>query len=244
MPFWDVQEVARTASTNADVAAAARAGAAEGLVVVAAEQTAGRGRLGRSWVAPPGTGLTLSALLRPAGVPATRWGWLPLLAGVALAEAVEEVSGLDTALKWPNDLLVAQRKLAGVLTERVDTPTGPAAVVGIGLNVSSRAEDLPVPTATSLRLAGVPHVDRAALLAAVLRRLAARYEPWRATGGDAERGGLRPAYVLRCGTLGRRVRVHLPGGEDITGLADGIDDQGRLLVDGRAMAAGDVVHVR
>ena len=137
---WRVSRVASTASTNADVAGAARAGEPEGYVLVADEQTAGRGRLGRSWSSPPGTSLSVSVLLRPAGPPATMWSWLPLLVGVATVEAVRAVSADDAVLKWPNDVLRDGRKLAGILVERVETPVGPAAVAGVGMNLAAAPE--------------------------------------------------------------------------------------------------------
>jgi BirA family biotin operon repressor/biotin-[acetyl-CoA-carboxylase] ligase len=255
--LWtDVRVVAETASTNADVAAAARAGSAEGLVVTAESQVAGRGRLGRSWVLPPRAGLVVSALLRPTGVPPARFGWLPLLAGVALVEAVRRVSEVDAVLKWPNDLLIGERKAGGVLVEVHDFPgeregggapwprARSAVVVGIGLNTTVREHELPVPTATSLALAGAVSADRDPLLRAVLRGLASRYGRWRDAAGDPDAAGLREAYLLHCGTLGRQVRVELPAGGEVAGRAEGIDADGRLVVDGRAYAAGDVVHLR
>ena len=145
---------AETASTNADVAEAARRGEPEGLIVVAEQQVAGRGRRDRQWVSPPRAGLTLSVLLRPGdAVPNRRWGWLPLLAGVALLEAVQRIAEVDAALKWPNDLLVQDAKCAGILAEVI----GDAVVLGIGLNVTTRVDELPVTgglPATSLQIAG------------------------------------------------------------------------------------------
>src|SRR5207302_7075942 len=144
--FWtDVQVKTETGSTNADAAAAARAGAPEGLVVVAESQTAGRGRLDRQWLSPPRAGLTLSVVLKPP----SRYQWLPLLAGVALVETVRRPGELDAVLKWPNDLLIDGRKCAGILAESV----GDAVVVGIGLNVTLREPELPRPDPTSFLLA-------------------------------------------------------------------------------------------
>jgi len=242
----DVKE--RTGSTNADVAAEARAGTAEGLVVVAEQQTAGRGRLDRQWESPPRAGIALSVLLRPTGVPVTRLGWLPLLAGVALVETVRRQAELDAVLKWPNDLLVDDRKCAGILAEAVPEPT-PAVVLGIGLNVTLSADELPRPDATSLVLAGAAHTDRDPLVRALLRELADWYRRWSDVGGDPERSGLRDGYRLYCGTLGRQVEVALPGGGTLSGTASDVDSEGRLVVtaaDGSltAVAAGDIVHVR
>jgi BirA family biotin operon repressor/biotin-[acetyl-CoA-carboxylase] ligase len=246
---WALSVVAETESTNADLRAAAAAGARPGHVLVAEFQRAGRGRLGRSWESPPGTGLTFSVLMRPEGVPLDRWGWLPLAAGVALAEAVEAVAGVPAALKWPNDVLAADGgKLAGVLVERVDTPDGPAAVVGVGLNVSTERVHLPVPTATSLLLAGARDLDRGRLLAATLGSLARWFEAWHAVGGDAEACGLRAAYRAASATLGSDVVVELPDGTVVGGHAEDVGADGSLQLGtragGRAIAAGDVTHVR
>ncbi|MFZ5851832.1 MAG: biotin--[acetyl-CoA-carboxylase] ligase, partial [Actinomycetota bacterium] len=149
-PWRELRVVAETGSTQADLALAAQGGAGEGLVLVAERQRAGRGRLDRSWVSPPRAGLTFSVLLRP-GPPEARWGWLSLLGGVAVAVAVQRVTGVAAAVKWPNDVLVEGRKLAGVLAERV----AGAVVLGVGLNVSQAAGELPGPAATSLVLEGV-----------------------------------------------------------------------------------------
>jgi BirA family transcriptional regulator, biotin operon repressor / biotin---[acetyl-CoA-carboxylase] ligase len=250
--YTAVDVVPRTGSTNADLLAAARAGAAAGAVLVAEEQTAGRGRLDRSWQSQPGAALTFSVLLRPADVPAASRGWLPLLTGVAVATALPAVTGVDVSLKWPNDVLagpatpVSGGKLGGILAEQA---VG-AIVVGIGLNVSAAADELPAAQATSLWLAGAAAADRAAILVRILRELEHWYLRW-ANGpqpGNAESSGLHAAYVRACSTLGRDVRVELPGGDILTGLASGVDAVGRLLVtaaDGvQAVSAGDVVHVR
>ncbi|MEV8508632.1 biotin--[acetyl-CoA-carboxylase] ligase [Actinoplanes sp. NPDC051475] len=279
--MWhQVDVVAETGSTNADVAQAARDGAAEGLVLVAEQQVAGRGRRDRQWLSPPRAGLTLSVLLRPGLADADRgwnpapqraWGWLPLLAGVALLEAVQRVAEVDAALKWPNDLLVTDApgdpgkggesgtarefgtagepgKAAGILAE----VAGDAVVVGIGLNVSTRAEELPETTGlppTSLRIAGAESTDRDPMLRALLRGIARWYGGWRETDGDAELCGLLGAYRRGCATLGREVRVLLPEGGALTGEATTVDGDGQLVIrtaDGteRRVSAGDVLHVR
>ncbi|MBS2961781.1 biotin--[acetyl-CoA-carboxylase] ligase [Actinocrinis puniceicyclus] len=255
-------------STNTALLAAAADGAPHGSVVVAEAQTAGRGRLGRTWVAPPRSGLFLSVLLRP-DVPSARWGWLPLLAGVAVHSAVARVAHLDVALKWPNDLIVpgpdepgpdvpdtdapsgygAGRKLGGILAEQGGAPSQPCVVVGIGINVTLREEELPAPHATSLVLAGAEVTDRDTLLRAVLRGFGSWYADWAESGGDAERCGLAAAYRAVCATLDRPVRAELPGGAVVTGQATGIDPDGRLLIrtaDGTStpIGAGDVVHLR
>jgi len=244
--LWrEVRVVGETGSTNADLVAAAKAGATEGAVLVAEAQTAGRGRLGRKWSAAPRSGLTFSVLLRPAPAPAETWGWLPLIAGLSAARAAQAVTEVLVRLKWPNDLLAPSGdKLGGVLSER----SGDAVVVGLGLNVSARAAELPGLAATSLALAGAVTADRDPLLRAVLRELADRYAGWRAAGGDAEACGLRAAYAATCATLGRAVRVELPGGRTLRGEAVDVDQRGRLIVadaqGAHPVSAGDVIHVR
>ncbi|BCY14960.1 biotin--[acetyl-CoA-carboxylase] ligase [Actinoplanes sp. L3-i22] len=256
--LWSRIEVREeTGSTNADAAEAARADAPEGLIVVAERQVAGRGRRDRQWLSPARAGLTLSVLLRPAAAnPERDWpaaepgtfGWLPLLAGVALAGAVSRVAGVEATLKWPNDLLIEDRKCAGILAEMA----GDAIVVGIGLNVSTHAEELPETTgvpATSLRVAGAESLDRDPLLRALLRGLERWYGGWREAGGDAEMCGLLGEYQRLCSTIGRQVRVLLPGGGELTGEAATVDRDGQLVirtVDGaeHRVSAGDVLHVR
>lgn len=246
-PAWTTVEVVEESpSTNAVVADRARADAPEGLVVVAEHQTAGRGRLDRTWVTPPRAALTFSVLLRPR-VADHRWPWLPLLAGVSLVEGVEAAGGPSCALKWPNDVMVDDRKLAGLLVERVERPGSAAAVLGVGINVSSTRDELPVPTATSLELAGASTLDRSVILREVLRAFEALYLQWSAERGDPD-AGLHAAYVRRCATIGRQVRVELPSGDPVLGEAVGVDGDGRLQVrtaaGSRLLGAGDVVHVR
>lgn len=241
-PHLIVEVVDEAPSTNALVVARAREGSAEGLVVVAEHQTAGRGRMDRTWETPARAALTFSMLLRPRVAP-LEWPWLPLLAGVAVSGALRE-SGIEVGLKWPNDILVGDLKTGGILLERVETPTGPAAVVGIGLNVSTTGEELPVATATSLAIATGAAPDRTSLLLAIVHRLREEYDAWQA-GGAAD---LHASYVAACVTVGRDVDVALPGGAALTGRATGIDPGGRLVVQGAggetAVGAGDVVHVR
>jgi BirA family biotin operon repressor/biotin-[acetyl-CoA-carboxylase] ligase len=259
--LWrEVQVVGETGSTNADLLAQAGSGSAEGLVLVAEAQTAARGRQGRQWVSPPRAALTFSVLLRPRDVPPTLLGWVPLLAGVAAAAAVRSVGGVETALKWPNDVIADGGKLGGVLAER----SGPAIVVGIGINVWQDRPHLPGAAATSLLLeaaAGRPGQDghgsaaevpglRELLLAELLAALSRWYLAWRdqASPGDPDTCGLRREYSRRCVTLGRDVVVTMPGTEVISGTAAGVDRAGRLEVrteHGRVwVTAGDVVHVR
>ncbi|MEU5000924.1 biotin--[acetyl-CoA-carboxylase] ligase [Streptomyces sp. NPDC021622] len=244
--------VPATGSTNTDLAARADE-LPEGAVLVAEEQSSGRGRLDRRWSAPARSGLFFSVLLKPgAGVPVERWGWLPLLTGVAVATGLSRAAGVDTALKWPNDLLVTvggeERKAGGILAERAGT-AGAGVVVGVGINVTLRADELPVPGAGSLALAGAAATDRDPLLRAVLRSLDQWYSDWRDAGGDPAASGLQETYAAGCATLGRKVRAELPGDRSITGEAVAVDGDGRLVLatgDGvqEPVGAGDIVHVR
>jgi BirA family biotin operon repressor/biotin-[acetyl-CoA-carboxylase] ligase len=242
--LWRTLEVVpQIGSTNAALVTAAGDGAPEGTVLVAEHQVAGRGRLDRVWTSPPRAGITVSLLLRP-DVPAARRGWLPLLTGVALAEAVGEVTGVRASLKWPNDLLAIDgRKLAGILAES----SGRAVVVGVGLNVSTTAEELP-DTGTSLsRVLGAP-VDRRPVLLAFLRALEKRYLRWTAALGDPVASGLAQDYLRWSSTVGTEVAVSLPDGSTLQGTAQAVDWDGRLVVSTAggtvALASGDVRHLR
>ena len=246
-----VAVIPSTGSTNADAVGQVQEGAPEGFTVVADEQTDGRGRLGRSWASPYGAGVAMSVVLRPV-VPEAAWGWIPLLTGVAVVEALAG-QGVAARLKWPNDVVVdgdardgspGPRKLGGLLAER----SGPAVVTGIGLNIDLTAEEAPVPRATSTRLEGA-EVGREQLVVDVLVALRRHYVRWQLTGGDPDRSGLLEAYREGCLTLGRPVRVLLPGGGELEGTATDVDASGRLLVratDGtdHALSAGDVEHLR
>jgi BirA family biotin operon repressor/biotin-[acetyl-CoA-carboxylase] ligase len=238
-----IDVVDETESTNADLMH--QSDAPDRTVLVAEHQRSGRGRLDRSWESPPRAGLTFSVLLRPSA-PIATWGWLPLLAGVALHDAVHEVTSVDVALKWPNDLLhrASEQKLAGILAQT----SGEAVVIGVGLNVTSTRDELPVPAATSLELCGANELDRARLLVAILARIDARAAQWSDVGGDAEACGLASAYRAACATLGREVTVTTTAGTAVTGTARGIDHDGRLQVDVggqvEVVGAGDVEHLR
>ena len=244
--LWtSVEVVPRTDSTNAELL---RRGGPEGQVLVAEEQTAGRGRMGRSWVSQPGAALMFSFLLRPAAVPPGRRGWLPLLTGVAAVAAVRGVCGLDATLKWPNDVLIDGRKLAGILAEQ----SGDFVVIGIGLNVATTPDALPSGAGglrgTSLAIEGAD-VSREVLLAEFLRQFERWYLAFR-EDPSPERVGLFAEYRRLCSTLGQAVRVELPGMRTLSGLAEDIDQDGRLLVREPGapapvpISAGDVIHVR
>jgi BirA family biotin operon repressor/biotin-[acetyl-CoA-carboxylase] ligase len=245
-PWTAIGVVRQTGSTNADLLDLAARGLDDGSVLVAEEQTAGRGRQGRSWVSPAGSALTFSVLLRPERIPAARLGWLPLLAGTATVTAVRALTGLDARLKWPNDVLIGGRKLAGILAEAADN----AIVIGIGINVSAAPDELPFGPGglppTSLLAEGVP-VARDVLLIEILRSFGQWYRTL-SLDPDPQRVGLLAQYVKLSATVNREVRVELPGGAVVAGMAVDIDPDGRLLVDSGtgvyAVAAGDVIHVR
>ena len=252
--LWtELTVVEETGSTNADLAAAARGGATDGTVLLTGYQAGGRGRLNRSWTAPPGTSIALSMLVRPRPEATARWTWLPLLAGLAVTESLRRATGVNAMLKWPNDVLVGDRKLCGILAERVEgAPAGgaagttpPAYVIGIGINTELTEEQLPVPWATSLALVGATTRNKTTIAATVLRAFELLYRQWQSSPDDA---ALAQAYVNRCATIGRQVRVVLSDDRSVTGRAEAIDADGRLVVstaDGRqTFSAGDVVHLR
>ncbi|WP_082590059.1 biotin--[acetyl-CoA-carboxylase] ligase [Phycicoccus sp. Soil748] len=236
--WTDVDVHRELGSTNAEAARIAR----PFHVVVTDHQQAGRGRLGRTWETPRGTSLTLSVLL-PA--PDSGREWMPLVAGLAVRDAVRDVAGVEAVLKWPNDVLLpadGERKVGGILCEL--QPGG--IVVGIGVNVDQERDELPVDTATSLRLAGAPGVSREDLVVAILTHLAR----WHGElCGDAHaRAGVHSAYRAACVTIGRDVELHVGAGDVRRVRATGVDEEGRLVVAGGGteypVAAGDVVHVR
>ena len=246
--LWtELDVLPQTTSTNAVLRDRALRGRSSGLVVFAEHQTAGRGRLERTWTAPPRSGLTMSALIRPDDVAVANWSWIGLAAGLAVAAAVRDVAAVPAELKWPNDVVVDDRKLGGILVERVEAAPYPAAaVIGIGLNVSLRRAELPVPTATSLALEGAATTDRSLLARAILRLLEGVLGDWQHSGGEPSHG-LRLAYTQACSTIGRRVRLELPDGTNAWGEAVGVDGSGRLLVatcaGQEAFSAGDVLHL-
>lgn len=263
----DLHVMESTGSTNDELVTRANAGElAEFTTVVTLNQTAGRGRLGREWVSPPGKALAVSVLLHPTASSAT-WGWIPLLAGACMTRTVARlVPGASVSLKWPNDVLIdtphGERKVSGVLLELVSDGV---IVVGVGLNLTLEGDELPVDTATSLSANGASGsalelADVA--LAAFLTDLRDEWAALEKAGGDAGASGLRLAVTELCGTLGREVRVELPGGIEHVGTAVGIDAAGHLLVGGDhggghggghdagangevlTVAAGDVTHLR
>ncbi|QAY74601.1 biotin--[acetyl-CoA-carboxylase] ligase [Agromyces protaetiae] len=262
----------QTGSTNDDLREAVETDASgwpHGAVIATDDQTAGRGRLGRTWLAPTGKTLAISLLLRPAApLPPDAYGWLPLLAGAAMTEAVGEVvaeasarraasaepgddlDGIDrddVGLKWPNDVHIAGYKVCGILCELL--PDG-GVVVGAGLNLTLDEHDLPTITSTSLLLATGERPDADAVLADYVARILAHFDAFAHAGGDAVASGLADLVSGLCETIGQDVRVELPGGAEFVGTAERLDRDGRLVVRDRendepqAVAAGDVTHLR
>lgn len=237
--------LASVGSTNTEAERLVHEGAPEGTCVVAEEQTAGRGREGRHWHSPAGAGLFASFVVRPDGIPQDRWTWLPLLAGVAARDAIRAACRVPVDLKWPNDLMVISamcggsggtRKLGGILSEVVDG----AVILGIGMNVMLKSDELPTDTSTSLYLEG-GKIDRAEIVAKLLPALTHRLAQWRADDPQ-----LRQDYRDGCLTIGRIVEIDLLGGAQIKGIVAGIDEAGHLLVDDgettHTVTAGDVIH--
>lgn len=240
--MWRVACVDSTGSTNADVATLARAGETEGYVLVASEQTRGRGRLARTWASPRGASVAISVLLEPRQE-FLRWGWLSLLAGMAVQDAIAALAGDPDVveLKWPNDVLLGGRKVCGILSERVEHPSGARAVVGMGINLTLGEDELPVPTATSLTLAGI-RAEPDDVVAAVLRAFQQHYRTWQDTGD------LRHEYRARCASVGSELEVVVDERNKVHGTGVGVDELGRLevITDGRVrtFAVGDVIHAR
>ena len=266
-------------STNTELIARS-SGAVEFSALLTTDQTAGKGRLGRVWVAPSGSGVALSVLLRPkdpSGAPLglSQWGWLPLMAGLAMTRAISTVLSSpeievqatsapqapgagsarelprNIAVKWPNDVLIDGKKVSGILTELL--PAGDGLVVGVGVNLFQAESELPTATSTSLALAGCDRrgssvIDE--LCSLYLQELRELYRGFCSASGDPDLSGLRAAIRHRCSTLGRPVRVHLPSGDALTGIAVDLDHAGRVRVRSSgsavivAVAAGDVEHLR
>lgn len=244
-PLHRLELVQTTGSTNADLLARQSGGEdIAGLVLVAEYQSAGRGRHGRRWSAPARSQITFSLGVDASGPSPTAWGWLPLLTGLAAADAVAAITGISVGLKWPNDVMVGEGKLGGILAE-VAAPS-PVIVVGLGLNVTLTAEEAPDPRATSLLMLGSTMLDRSALLGSILAELTARIDRWRTAGGPDPQ--LVADYGARSVTLGTRVRALLPGDREITGTATDLDDLGQLRIDTGAetvsVSVGDITHLR
>ncbi|MCV7283152.1 biotin--[acetyl-CoA-carboxylase] ligase [Mycolicibacterium flavescens] len=243
-PVWRRLDVlAETRSTNADLLARAEHDSIGGAVLIAEHQTAGRGRRGRNWSAVPHAQILMSVGVDVSGVPPHAWGWLPLATGVAVTDTVAAL-GVGVGLKWPNDVLVGGAKLAGILAEVA--PGQQAVVIGVGLNVSLRADEVPLDEVASLAALGVANPDRHRIVVDLLHALGARLTAWRAAGGADP--ALRRDYRAHSATFGRRVRAILPGDTEIVGVARDVDDEGRLVIETgertATVSAGDIVHLR
>ncbi|WP_448003808.1 biotin--[acetyl-CoA-carboxylase] ligase [Agromyces bauzanensis] len=265
--------VATTGSTNDDLREAATGPEAaawpHGSVIVTDDQTRGRGRMGRTWLAPTGKTLAISVLVRPElpgarPLPPEAYGWIPLMAGAAMTEAVrravdaaasaraeldedDDTGGVEVVLKWPNDVLVSGYKICGILSELL--PDSGAVVVGAGLNLTLDEHDLPTLTSTSLLLATGVRPDADAVLADYLSGFLGLLRAFAEHGGDAETSGVAGRVATLCGTLGSEVRVELPGDRELLGVAERLDRDGRLVVrdrngEAQSVAAGDVTHLR
>jgi BirA family biotin operon repressor/biotin-[acetyl-CoA-carboxylase] ligase len=240
--------VAETGSTNTDLIGSA-VSLPDFSVRVAGYQNAGRGRSGRQWLAPEGSSLFVSILLKPTGMSATKFSWLPLIAGLAMTEAVSDlIAPTKPTLKWPNDVLINERKISGILSELVPDLSG--VVVGAGLNVLQTQEELPIENATSLAIENAHTLNLDEVLARYLVSFKSHYSRFVGASGDAVKSGIRFSVMDTCGTLNRKVRAILPGDSEVIGEAVGIDDSGRLILlpDGASqvmpVAAGDIVHLR
>lgn len=247
-----VQVVESTGSTNSDVLAAA-ADDPEGwphlALLLTTDQRAGRGRLDRTWTAPPGSALAVSVVVRVPRIPPAARGWIPLVAGAAMTRAIEHQltgTGANPTLKWPNDVLVDGLKICGILAEAV--PGQPdAVVVGAGVNTRMSRTDLPVTTAVSFAALGLT-ADEDRLLADYLTGLDRMLRDLGEADGDADAAGVRGRIRERCATVGSPVTVSRPDGTVLTGVATDIDAHGRLIVEAAgdevAVAAGDITHLR
>lgn len=234
---------ASSPSTNAELADRARAETVAGFTtLVTDDQTAGRGRLDRTWSAPAGSALAISVLIDPGALAPERFGWLPLAAGVAMTETVAGLlPAAPVGFKWPNDVLVGGRKICGVLAELL--PERRVVVIGAGVNTAMTADQLPVASATSLAVEGVTAAPDT-VLAGYLSRLRDLVGAYLDAGGDPAASGLFDLATRWCVSIGREVRVELPDGRIVEGVATGLDSDGRLVVGDTAIAAGDVTHAR
>jgi BirA family biotin operon repressor/biotin-[acetyl-CoA-carboxylase] ligase len=241
--YWRVNVVESTGSTQVDLVKKVRDGVAHHGDVLASEfQSNGRGRLDRTFIAPPRSALLFSFYVEPKNN-TDRWGWLPLLAGQSVAHAISQVldlrEGEDLKLKWPNDILFNDRKVAGLLTERVQTLDSTGVVIGIGINVYTHQEELPIPTATSFALQGYPDCDRNVLLVQILQSFSEYLRRW-----EENDSTLLGEYSSNSATIGRSVEIEMPGQEKVASLAASIDASGALVLeDGRLIMVGDVIHV-
>jgi len=233
-----------TGSTNRDLLAKS-SDLPEFFVLATDFQTAGKGRMDRSWEAAPKSSIMASVLLRPKFTNSSGIGWLSLMTALAIAEAIAKL-GLSPKIKWPNDVLIGEKKVSGILAEAAPDLT--CVVIGFGINVSQTPEQLPVETATSLKIATSKPVDRDQLLAEVIQNLKVYYQGLVDADGDADVSGLRQAVINLSATVGSEVSVEFPDGNKSFGLAKDIDSTGRLVLDTQgqtlSVSAGDVLHLR
>jgi BirA family biotin operon repressor/biotin-[acetyl-CoA-carboxylase] ligase len=234
----------QTGSTNRDLLAKAE-GLPEFYVLATDFQTAGKGRMDRSWEASPGSSVMASVLLRPSFTESSGIGWLSLMTALAISQAISAL-GQEARIKWPNDVLIQDKKVSGILAEAANDLS--SVVIGFGINVNQTATELPVETATSLLVETGGSIDRDQLLAAVIQNLKKLYFELSASGGDAEASGLREAILRSSATIGQQVTVEFPDGKKAFGLAKQIDSTGRLVVETSSetltVSAGDVLHLR
>lgn len=240
--YWRVNVLQYTGSTQDDLVLSIRADeASSGEVLIAEFQSAGRGRLEREFVAPSGAAILLSAFVIPRAVGGS-WGWLPLLASQAVHKSIQAQidAGPRLSLKWPNDVLLNDLKIAGLLCERIESAAGPGIVIGIGINVSTTREQLPTSTASSLDLEGFSNIDREDLLVSLLQNLTTYLRRWESVDPT-----LIAEYLDCSSTIGRVVRVEMPTGVVHESKAVGIENSGSLILeDETVISVGDVVHLR
>ena len=235
-PYWRVSVVELTGSTQNDLLQLVESKIAlDGQVIVTEFQSSGRGRLDRTFEAPAKSALLFSFYIKPRKQ-RSEWGFIPLIAGLSLVRSINALdSGMNVSLKWPNDLIVNEKKCAGIIAQM----TTEGIVLGIGLNVSMTSKELPVPSATSLAIEGSTITDRNLLLSEILNTFAELFEAWE------ESTELLNEYASVSSTIGKKVRIELPGGENLEGSVARISSMGELVLDnGKHVSAGDVIHLR
>ena len=235
-PYWRVSVVELTGSTQNDLLQLVESNnALDGQVIATEFQSDGRGRLDRTFQAPAQSALLFSFYIKPRNQ-RSEWGFIPLIAGLSLVRAITTIdTAMNVSLKWPNDLIINEKKCAGIIAQT----TNEGIVIGIGLNVSMTPNELPVSTATSLAIEGSTITDRNLLLSHLLNTFAELFEAWE------EGSELLDEYASASSTIGKKVRIELPGGENLEATVARISHTGELVLDdGRHVSAGDVIHLR
>ena len=235
-PYWRVSVVELTGSTQNDLLQLVESNnALDGQVIATEFQSDGRGRLDRTFQAPAQSALLFSFYIKPRNQ-RSEWGFIPLIAGLSLVRAITTIDTvMNVSLKWPNDLIISDKKCAGIIAQT----TNEGIVIGIGLNVSMTPNELPVSTATSLAIEGSTITDRNLLLSHLLNTFAELFEAWE------EGSELLDEYASASSTIGKKVRIELPGGENLEATVARISHTGELVLDdGRHVSAGDVIHLR